>query len=167
MDFAGLSTSLAHTTVAAMRTELYGLMRLGAIESLSAALGVFGSAPGPVTMGAEMSIEKACLALAAHTIVGSVLVGMALGGAGASRGSVSTRSEDAHEWLRVSTVDFRQIRRDRRQKYRRSRGDASPGPGVAAGPKISTAFPLCGRPHSALTCDAVAASPTYAKGERS
>ncbi|HSS66238.1 MAG TPA: MFS transporter [Gammaproteobacteria bacterium] len=101
LAFAGVNTGLAHTTVAAMWTELYGLMHLGAIKSLAAALGVFGSALGPVTMGglmdAGMSIENVCLAFAAYTIVGSVLMGTALGSAGARLGSATRRAERAHE----------------------------------------------------------------------
>jgi MFS family permease len=101
LAFAGVSTGLAHTTVAAMWTELYGLMHLGAIKSLAAALGVFGSALGPVTMGglmdAGISIEKVCLLFAAYTIVGSVLIGMALANEAAYRGSVRARAEDVHD----------------------------------------------------------------------
>lgn len=89
LAFAGVNTGLVHTTVAAMWTELYGLMHLGAIKSLAAALGVFGSALGPVTMGglmdAGMSIGNVCLVFAGYTVAGSILIGAALGRAGVRR----------------------------------------------------------------------------------
>jgi len=99
LAFAGVNTGLAHTTVAAMWTELYGLAHLGAIKSLAAALGVFGSALGPVTMGglmdAGMSIENVCLVFAAYATGGSVLIAVTLGGAGRQHEIVRPRSTDA------------------------------------------------------------------------
>lgn len=91
LALAGVHMGLAHISVAALWTELYGLMHLGAVKSLAAALGVFGSALGPVTMGglmdAGMSIETVCLVFAAYTILGSVLILAALARTGAHRKS--------------------------------------------------------------------------------
>jgi len=79
---AGLSTGLTHTAVSAMWAELYGVAHLGAIRSLAAAIGVFASALGPVTMGGLMdagaTVEQVCLVFAAHTVLGSALVVLAL-----------------------------------------------------------------------------------------
>lgn len=82
LGLAGVNIGMTHTAVAAMWTELYGLMHLGAIKSLSAALGVFGSALGPVIMGglmdASLSIENVCLVFAGYTVAASVLMAVAV-----------------------------------------------------------------------------------------
>jgi len=79
----GVSTGIAHTAVSALWAELYGVDHLGAIRSLATALGVFGSALGPVTLGALMdagvSIETGCLMFAAYATIGTLLMGIALG----------------------------------------------------------------------------------------
>ncbi len=79
---AGLNVGIAHTAVSAMWPELYGLHHLGAIKSLAASLGVFSSALGPVIMGSLMDlgvrIEYVCLLFGAYTVVGGVLVWVAL-----------------------------------------------------------------------------------------
>lgn len=79
---AGVGTGVAHTVVSAMWAELYGVAHLGAIRSLGAALGVFASALGPVTMGGLMdagaSVEQVCLAFAGHTVLGSALIVLAV-----------------------------------------------------------------------------------------
>lgn len=82
---AGAHTGVAHTAVAAMWAEIYGVAHLGAVKSMATALGVFGSALGPVIMGAlidlSVTIEQVCLLFAAYTVLGSVLIRAALGGA--------------------------------------------------------------------------------------
>ena len=79
----GVCTGVAHTAVSALWAELYGVDHLGAIRSLASALGVFGSALGPVTLGALMdagvSIETGCLLFAAYATIGTLLMGIALG----------------------------------------------------------------------------------------
>ena len=61
----GLSSGVTQTLLTAMWAELYGVMHLGAIKSLVAALRVFSSALGPVSAGALMdagvSLEAVCL----------------------------------------------------------------------------------------------------------
>jgi MFS family permease len=79
----GISTGIAHTAVSAMWAELYGVTHIGAIRSLATAIGVFGTALGPVFLGALMdlgiSIEAGCLLFAAYATIGSVLMAIALG----------------------------------------------------------------------------------------
>jgi MFS family permease len=78
MILLGLSVGIAHTSVSAMWAEIYGVAHLGAIRSLIAAMGVFGTALGPVTMGTLMdsglSIEHVCLLFAAFTVLGMGLM---------------------------------------------------------------------------------------------
>ena len=82
MLLAGVNVGIAHTAVAAMWAELYGVMHLGAIKSLASSLGVFGSALGPVIAGVLMdrgfSIEVVCLLFAGYAAVGAVLMNYAL-----------------------------------------------------------------------------------------
>jgi MFS family permease len=79
----GVSTAIAHTAVSAMWAEIYGAAHLGAIRSLVTAIGVLGSALGPVSLGGLMdlgvSIETGCLLFAAYATIGTLLMGVALG----------------------------------------------------------------------------------------
>jgi MFS family permease len=79
----GVSTGVAHTAVSAMWAEIYGVVHLGAIRSLATAIGVLGSALGPVSLGGLMdlgiSIETGCLLFAAYATIATVLMGAALG----------------------------------------------------------------------------------------
>ncbi len=82
LALAGLNTGFAHTAVSAMWAEVYGVGNLGAIKALVTALGVFASALGPVTMGALMDlgmpIERVCLLFAGYTVVGALLITLAI-----------------------------------------------------------------------------------------
>ena len=51
MVLLGINIGMAYTSISAMWAEIYGVQNLGAIRSLVAAVGVFGTALGPVTMG--------------------------------------------------------------------------------------------------------------------
>ena len=78
MVLLGLSVGIAHTSVSAMWAEIYGVAHLGAIKSLMAALSVFGTALGPVSMGSLMdkglSMEQVCLLFAGYAVMGMVLM---------------------------------------------------------------------------------------------
>jgi MFS family permease len=78
LGLLGINIGIAHTAVAAMWPELYGLRHLGAIKSLVAALSVFASALGPVIMGGLMdlgvSAEQVCLLFAGYVMLGTVLL---------------------------------------------------------------------------------------------
>ncbi|MBW2367635.1 MAG: MFS transporter [Deltaproteobacteria bacterium] len=78
MVLLGLSVGIAHTSVSAMWAEVYGVAHLGAIKSLMAALSVFGTALGPVSMGSLMdkglSMEQVCLLFAGYTVMGMGLM---------------------------------------------------------------------------------------------
>ena len=78
MVLLGLSVGIAHTSVSAMWAEIYGVAHMGAIKSLVAALGVFGTALGPVSMGSLMdkglSMEQVCLLFAGYAVIGMVLM---------------------------------------------------------------------------------------------
>jgi MFS family permease len=78
----GLNAGIAHTAVATLWAELYGVAHLGAIKSLAAALSVFGSALGPVILGGLMdlgvSMGQGCLIFATYTALGAVLMVLAL-----------------------------------------------------------------------------------------
>ena len=78
----GVTTGISHTVVAALWAELYGVAHIGSIRSLAAALSVFGSALGPVSMGTLMdlglSAEAVCVAFAIYCLAGTVLIWMAL-----------------------------------------------------------------------------------------
>ena len=84
-----VSGSLESTALSAMWAEIYGPAHLGAIKSLAAALSVFGSALGPVTLGwlidHGMSIEQVCLLFAAATLLAAVLMVVALAAPGRLR----------------------------------------------------------------------------------
>ena len=74
----GVSTGITYTAVSAMWAELYGLSHLGAIRAMATALSVFGSAVGPVIMGAMidagMSISAVLYWFAAYVVLGAVLL---------------------------------------------------------------------------------------------
>ena len=78
MMMLGVSSGLAHTAAAAMWPELYGLKNLGAIKTLGVILMVFGSALGPVTLGALIdigsSIETICVLFAIYSFLGGILM---------------------------------------------------------------------------------------------
>ena len=74
----GVSTGITYTAVSAMWAELYGLAHLGAIRAMATALSVFGSAVGPVIMGAMidtgMTISAVLYWFAAYVALGAVLL---------------------------------------------------------------------------------------------
>ena len=78
MMMLGVSAGLVHTAASAMWPELYGLKHLGAIKSLGVILMVFGSALGPVTLGALIdigsSIETICVLFAIYSFLGGILM---------------------------------------------------------------------------------------------
>lgn len=78
----GVSIGIAHTAVAALWAELYGVEHIGAIRSMVSSLAVFSSALGPITMGALMdagvSIGSVLLMYAAYAVVGAALIAIAL-----------------------------------------------------------------------------------------
>jgi MFS family permease len=88
----GVSTAIAHTALSAMWAEIYGVAHLGAIRSVTTAIGVLASALGPVTLGTLMdhgiSIETGCRLFAAYATIGTVLMGIALGARKSKRGQV-------------------------------------------------------------------------------
>ena len=79
---AGINVGISHTAVSALWPELYGVMHIGAIKSLAASFGVFGSALGPVIAGVLMdqgvSISTVCLLFSGYAAVGAVLINYAL-----------------------------------------------------------------------------------------
>ena len=79
---ATLTLFMAHTAVAAMWAELYGVHHLGAIRSFATAISVFGTALGPVTMGIlvdlGLGIEQVILLFAVYALIGTCLLSMAL-----------------------------------------------------------------------------------------
>lgn len=79
---AGVTVGIAHTAISALWAELYGVTHLGAIKSLAAAISVFASALGPVSMGALMdagvAIESVCLVFAGYCFVATALLGPVL-----------------------------------------------------------------------------------------
>ncbi len=82
LGLLGICVGFAHTAVAAMWAELYGVTHLGAIKSLAAALSVFSSALGPVIMGGLMDMgvtaERVCLLFAVYVVSSAVLLARAL-----------------------------------------------------------------------------------------
>jgi len=78
MVLLGVCVGIAHTSVSAMWAEIYGVAHLGAIRSPIAAVGVFGTALGPVTMGTlidkGLSIEQVCMLFAGYIILGMCLM---------------------------------------------------------------------------------------------
>lgn len=82
LGLAGIHVGIAHTAVSAMWAEVYGVMHLGAIKSLVHALTVFGSALGPAIVGtlvdAGLTIDSVYLIFAAYSLIGAVLITIAL-----------------------------------------------------------------------------------------
>lgn len=82
MVLMGINIGIAHTSVSAMWAEMYGVKHLGAIRSLATAVGVFGTALGPVSMGKLMDlglqIEHVCLIFAGYAVIGTCLMVAAL-----------------------------------------------------------------------------------------
>ena len=78
----GLSSGVTQTLLTAMWAELYGVMHLGAIKSLVAAMRVFSSALGPVSAGALMdagvSLEAVCVGYAGLAAAATALMLVAL-----------------------------------------------------------------------------------------
>ena len=78
MMMLGVSAGLVHTAASAMWPELYGLKHLGAIKILGVILMVFGSALGPVTLGALIdigsSIETVCVLFAIYSSLSGILM---------------------------------------------------------------------------------------------
>lgn len=95
MVLLGINIGIAHTSVSAMWAELYGVDHLGAIRSVVAAVGVFGTAIGPVTMGSlidwGVTIEKVCLLFAGYSVLGTCLMFVAFRWKGNNR-SANLRS---------------------------------------------------------------------------
>jgi MFS family permease len=82
MLLLGAATGLHSTAMAALWAELYGTRHLGAIRSLSTALGVFASALSPVLLGRLFDlgtgVEAIAFGLAAYAATGGALMGLAL-----------------------------------------------------------------------------------------
>jgi MFS family permease len=78
MVLMGVNIGIAHTSVSAMWAELYGVNHMGAIRSMVAAAGVFGTALGPVAMGSlidqGLTIEQVCLLFAGYSVFGTGLM---------------------------------------------------------------------------------------------
>lgn len=82
MILAGINVGIALTATSALWAEIYGVQHLGAIKSLAQAMGVFGTALGPVIMGAlvdlGLTFGEVCLAFAFYALLGAVLIRIAL-----------------------------------------------------------------------------------------
>ncbi|MBT6273888.1 MAG: MFS transporter [Chromatiales bacterium] len=78
LALCGVATGITYTAVSAMWAELYGLAHLGSIRSFAVALGVFGSALGPVIMGALMdaglSISAVAYIFAVYVTLGAIML---------------------------------------------------------------------------------------------
>ena len=78
----GLTSGMAFTGFSALWAELYGATHLGAIRSLTSAIGVFASALGPVTLGlfldADVAMDTVCLGFAGYSLVATLLLIQAL-----------------------------------------------------------------------------------------
>ena len=78
MVLLGINIGMAYTSISAMWAEIYGVQNLGAIRSLVTAVGVFGTALGPVTMGSlidrGLAIEQVCLLFAGYSVIGICLM---------------------------------------------------------------------------------------------
>jgi MFS family permease len=81
MALIGVTTGVTYTAVAAMWAELYGVAHLGAIRSVATSVGIFGSALGPVIMGAGFdfgaSVAMVSWCFAAYMIAASLLLWVA------------------------------------------------------------------------------------------
>ena len=82
MVFLGLNVGFAHTSASALWAELYGVKNIGSVKSLMLAISVFASAIGPVIIGLLLdngfTMDAACLMIAVYTIVGNILIVVAL-----------------------------------------------------------------------------------------
>ena len=78
----GVNTGIAHTAVAALWAELYGVAHLGAIRALATSCSVLGSALGPVIVGALMdrgvTIEAVCAGFALYCVIATAVLLVAL-----------------------------------------------------------------------------------------
>ena len=85
LGLIGVTVGIVLTGVAALWAEIYGVEHLGAIRSMAAAFGVFGSALGPVIMGALMDqgvhVNTVSLMFPLYGALGAVLIFVALRGA--------------------------------------------------------------------------------------
>lgn len=82
MICCGLTTGITYTAVSALWAELYGVAHLGAIRALAFAVGVFGSALGPVMVGglldAGLSMAAVLLVMAGYVVAGAIMLAMAV-----------------------------------------------------------------------------------------
>ncbi len=82
MTLLGVNTGIASPSGSALWAELYGVEHLGSIKSMTAALGVFSSALGPVTMGVLLgrgvSFDGACTLFAGYCVLGTMMIVLAL-----------------------------------------------------------------------------------------
>jgi MFS family permease len=80
----GLTSGIAHTAIAALWAEIYGVQHLGAVRSLVMSLSVLASALGPLTMGAMMdagvSVEAICGLFALYCLAATGLLALGLRG---------------------------------------------------------------------------------------
>jgi MFS family permease len=78
----GITTGITYTGVSALWAELYGLAHLGAVRALAVALGVFGSALGPVAVGVLLDVgvamDNVLYCLAAYVVVGALTLRIAV-----------------------------------------------------------------------------------------
>ena len=82
MVFLGLNVGYAHTSSSALWAELYGVKNIGSVKSLMMAISVLASAIGPVIIGLLLdngfTMDAACLMIAVYTIIGNILIVVAL-----------------------------------------------------------------------------------------
>ncbi|MDH3688931.1 MAG: MFS transporter [Gammaproteobacteria bacterium] len=78
----GVNTGLSYTVMTSLWAEIYGVAYIGSVKSMVAAIGVLGSALGPVIMGRLMdegfSVESICVIAAAYALIGWILMAVAL-----------------------------------------------------------------------------------------
>ena len=78
----GFNAGLYYTVITSLWAEIYGVAHIGSIKSMMNAIGVLGSAIGPVIMGSLMdwglSVEKICVFWAVFAFVGWLLTIAAL-----------------------------------------------------------------------------------------
>lgn len=90
MLLIGTTTGISHTVVSALWAELYGTAHIGAIRSLAAAMSVFGSALGPVTMGGLMdlgfTVETVMWCFVGYCLIGTACIVAAVSGRATPRG---------------------------------------------------------------------------------
>ena len=82
MLLMGLHAGFAYTSASALWAELYGVVHLGAIKSMYAAIKALSSALGPIIMGGLVDlgipIEHTCFMFAAYALAGTVMIMLAL-----------------------------------------------------------------------------------------